>query len=277
MFNIGRFSQLVRVSPRMLRHYEKCGLFHPAEIDKINGYRLYSATQIPLILRIVSLRDMGFSVEEIGDILDSFEEKTHIDQALNGKYLEIQARIAEENRKIERLKASLERIEQGNYTTTCEKVVVKALPAIKVLSIREIVPDYGCQEQLWQRLYDFIGENGFYPLLEGAAIAFYHEKQYKEHDVDIEVAVQVKELRESKGGFVFKELAAVPMAATAICHGSYEKILPEGEALLVRWVEENGYEITGSERGYGIRHPGNEQDPHNYCTEIQFPVGQINA
>ena len=51
MFKIGEFSQLVRVSPRMLRHYEKCGLLYPAEIDPYTGYRQYSAGQIPLLSR----------------------------------------------------------------------------------------------------------------------------------------------------------------------------------------------------------------------------------
>ena len=272
MFNIGKFSQLVKVSPRMLRHYEKCGLFYPAEIDKVNGYRLYSATQIPLLLRIVSLRDMGFSIEEISDILDSFEDKDNIDKVLSNKFTEIEAKIAEENRKIERLKGTLSRIEKGNYTTTCQSVVLKEIPQIKVLSLREVVPDYSYQEQLWERLYSFIGEKGIFSLLDGPVIAIYHEMQYKEKDVDIEVAVIVKELGESEGSFVFKELEAMNFAATVICNGSYEKILPEGEAVLAKWVEDNGYEIIGSERGYGIRHPGNEQDPNNYLTEIQFPV-----
>lgn len=272
MFNIGKFSQLVKVSPRMLRHYEKCGLFFPAKIDKINGYRLYSATQIPLILRIVSLRDMGFSIEEISDILDSFEEKDNMDKVLNRKFNEIQGKIAEENRKIEMLKSTLHRIEKGNYTTTCENVVLKKIPRIKVLSLREVVPDYSYQEQLWERLYSFIGENSMYSILEEAAIALYHEMEYKEHDVDIEVAIPVKEMGKSIGSFVFKELESIDLAATVICNGSYEKILPEGEGLLAKWIEDNDYEIIGSERGYAMRHPGNEQDPNNYLTEIQIPV-----
>lgn len=274
MFTIGKFSQLVRVSPRMLRHYEKCGLFYPAEIDKVNGYRLYSATQIPLLLRIISLRDMGFSIDEISDILDNFEEKGYIEKVLNGKSTAIEASIAEEQRKMERLNATRERIEKGNYSTTCRNVVLKEIPKIKVLSLREIVPDYSYQVALWEKLYAFIGENGLYPLLGENVIAIYHEMEYKERDVDIEVAVTVKELRENNGGFIFKELDAV-LAATVICDGSYEKILPEGEAVLAKWVEDNGYEIKGSERAYGIRHPGNEQDPHNYQTEIQFPVQKI--
>jgi len=68
MFQIGIFSKLVRVSARMLRHYEKCGLLYPAEINRINGYRFYSMKQIPLLNKIVKLRDMGFSIDEIGNI-----------------------------------------------------------------------------------------------------------------------------------------------------------------------------------------------------------------
>jgi DNA-binding transcriptional MerR regulator/predicted transcriptional regulator YdeE len=255
----------------MLRHYEKCGLFYPAEIDKVNGYRLYSASQIPLILRIVALRDMGFSIEEISDILDSFEEKDYIEKIFKSKSTKIQENIAEENRKIELLRATRDRIEKGNYTTTCQDVILKEIPKIKVLSLREIVPDYSYQVALWEKLYDFIDKNNLYPILGDNAIAIYHEMEYKERDVDIEVAVNINDLHESKGSFVFKELDAI-LAATVICDGSYEKILPEGEAVLAKWVEDNGYEIIGSERGYGIRHPGNEQDPHNYQTEIQFPV-----
>lgn len=72
--------------------------------------------------------------------------------------------------------------------------------------------------------------------------------------------------------FVFKELEYIESAAAVICDGSYEKSLPEGEALLARWIEDNDYEIVGSERAYGIKHPGNEENPENYQTEIQFPV-----
>ena len=63
MFKIGAFSQLVRVSPRMLRHYEKCGLLCPAEIDPFTGYRLYSAGQIPLLGKITALREVGSRID----------------------------------------------------------------------------------------------------------------------------------------------------------------------------------------------------------------------
>ena len=82
MFKIGEFSRLVRVSPRMLRHYEKCGLIAPAEVDPFTGYRQYAADQIPLVGRIAALRDMGFSIEETGEILPRFEEKAYLRMVL---------------------------------------------------------------------------------------------------------------------------------------------------------------------------------------------------
>jgi DNA-binding transcriptional MerR regulator len=276
MFRIGEFSQIVRVSPRMLRHYEKCGLFYPAEIDKINGYRLYSASQIPLLLRIIALKDMGFSINEISTIIDSFGEKKYLEDILQNKSLEIQAAIEEEKKKIERLTATLERVDKGNFTLTCEEVVLKEIPRIKVLSLREVVPDYSYQETLWEKLYSYIHENDLYSILQDHVIAIYHDLEYKEENIDIEVAIVVTELRDNSRSFIFKELDGISYAATVICNGSYEEILPEGEAHLASWMEENGYKIIGSERAYGIRHPGNEDDSHNYQTEIQFPICKIN-
>jgi DNA-binding transcriptional MerR regulator len=256
----------------MLRHYEKCGLFYPAEIDKINGYRLYSASQIPLILRIVALRDMGFSIQEIDDILDNFEEQGNIQKIFKAKSKAIQESITNEMKKMELINKMYERVEKGNYTTTCGEVILKKIPRKKVLSLREIIPDYSYQEALWEKMYAYIEENNLYSILEDDVIVIYHETEYKEQDIDIEIVVPVKEMRKSTGNFIFKELEAIMLAAAVICEGPYDKTLPEGEAMLAQWIEDNGYEIIGSERAYGLRHPGNEQEPDKYQTEIQFPI-----
>jgi DNA-binding transcriptional MerR regulator len=50
MFKISEFSKLIRVSPRMLRHYEKCGLLNPAKIDTYSEYRLYTLRMVTLIV-----------------------------------------------------------------------------------------------------------------------------------------------------------------------------------------------------------------------------------
>lgn len=275
MYRIGEFSQIIRVSPRMLRHYEKCGLFYPAEIDKVNGYRLYSASQIPLLIKIISFKEMGFSINEISTHIESFGENGYLEGVLQNKSQEIQASIEEEFKKIERLVATLERVDKGNFTVTCQDVVIKEIPRIKVLSLREVVPDFSYQETLWEKLYSYIHKMDYYSILEDHVLTIYHDLEFKEENVDIEIAIVIKELKDSNSEFIFKELEEISYAATVICNGSYDKVLPEGEAHLATWIEENGYKIVGCERAYCISHPGNEEDMNNFQTQIQFPICKI--
>lgn len=66
MFKISEFSRFTRVSVKMLRHYDEIGLLRPAHIDPVNNYRYYSADQLPRLNRIIALKDLGFSLSEIG-------------------------------------------------------------------------------------------------------------------------------------------------------------------------------------------------------------------
>ena len=69
MLNIGEFARLGQVSPRMLRHYDELGLLPPERVDPESGYRFYSVHQLGRLHRIVALRDIGFSLEQIGQML----------------------------------------------------------------------------------------------------------------------------------------------------------------------------------------------------------------
>ena len=69
MFKIGDFSKLAQVSVKTLRHYGKMGLIKPAWIDRFSGYRYYTADQLPRLNRILALKDLGFSLEQIRQLL----------------------------------------------------------------------------------------------------------------------------------------------------------------------------------------------------------------
>lgn len=69
MLKIGDFSKLSRVSIRMLRHYDEIGLLKPVWIDPESGYRYYAPEQLPIAGRINALKDMGFGLAAIGEIL----------------------------------------------------------------------------------------------------------------------------------------------------------------------------------------------------------------
>ena len=76
MFRIGEFSRLTQVSIRMLRYYDETGLLHPAQVDPFTGYRSYSVEQMQRLHRIVLLRDLGFSIVEMRELLDGWNDET---------------------------------------------------------------------------------------------------------------------------------------------------------------------------------------------------------
>lgn len=70
MLSIGEIAHSTGVSRRMLRHWEQEGLLSPALVDPVTGYRRYQDTQLGRIRAIAELRDLGFSLSEIRQLLD---------------------------------------------------------------------------------------------------------------------------------------------------------------------------------------------------------------
>lgn len=68
-FLINEASEVVETTAETLRYYDRIGLVRPYRGQ--NGYRYYSSEQI-LVLRIIKrLQDLGFSLREVRDILES--------------------------------------------------------------------------------------------------------------------------------------------------------------------------------------------------------------
>ena len=65
---IGELAELLGVTPKTLRHYEKIGLIHPPE-RALNGYRFFGPGAARRAQLIVNLRKLGLSLDEIGDLL----------------------------------------------------------------------------------------------------------------------------------------------------------------------------------------------------------------
>src|SRR5262245_56123019 len=71
MFRIGDFSRIARVSARLLRFYDEIGLLRPAHADPQTGYRSYTVAQLGQLNRILVLKDLGFELEQVREILTS--------------------------------------------------------------------------------------------------------------------------------------------------------------------------------------------------------------
>lgn len=269
MFRIGEFSKLVRVSPRMLRHYEKCGLVQPAEIDEATGYRQYSATQIPHLSRIVALRDMGFPIDEIADLLPHFEDTSLMVKALNARKAEVKSTIEAEQEKLARIMHMSESMCK-EHNIMLYDVELKDINAVKVITLRGTIPKYNQEGLLWERLGRFIDENQV--ACSSGGYSVYLDDEYKEENPTVEVAIPVEELGSGQGDFVFKEYPAIKQAATLRFSGQFDGGYDMANEKLAAWMEENGYEFAGNLRGHVIVDPEEEPSPENWLTELQAPV-----
>lgn len=269
MFKIGEFSNLSKISVRMLRHYDEVGLLLPVRIDNFTGYRYYSSNQLLRARSIVGYRDMGFNISEISILLNSNENV--VKNMLLEKSEEISACIDLENDKLKLIEYKIDNL--GKEIRMENKVEVKAIPSVEVISLRGIIPNYYAEIQLWEKLDRYATENNVELTsdVHTTGVTVYHDKEWKQSDCDTEVVMKVKETRENDGDIIFKKLEAIPKAACISVKGNYDK-LSSGYTILGQWIEENGYKICGNCRQVSIKHPNNEKNPENYLTEIQIPI-----
>jgi len=268
MFKIGEFSRLTQVSIRMLRYYDETGLLTPAEIDPFTGYRLYAAEQISTLNKIVFLRDLGFNVSEIALALQNWTDAS-IAAQLEEKRLEIEQTVKAEQEKLAKIELAQKDIRQQKMAINYS-VAIKAIPAYHVLSLRRTVPDYYAEGQLWQELSAFAAENAI--SVSSSTFTIYHDSDYREKEVDIEICVPVANPGTDAGGFVFRQTEPVPMMACTMVHGKFENIAGAYLAFAAWLAERNQYKMSGQCRQIVHRGPWNEANAEHYLTEIQIPI-----
>lgn len=107
MFSIGEFARHGRVSVRMLRHYDAIGLIRPACVDAATGCRLYQASQLDELNRVIALKDLGFTLQQVQAILEEKVSAAELRGMLRLRRAEIQASIEAETTRLARVEARL--------------------------------------------------------------------------------------------------------------------------------------------------------------------------
>ena len=267
MFRIGEFSKLTQVSVRMLRYYDEAGLLKPAEVDRWTGHRLYSVEQIPRLDRIRYLRDSGFQVSEIALALEMDDHALLV--SLNKKCLEIEQAIQKEQERLLKIAVAKEEI-QGSKSELHYHISMKSIPACQVLSLRRTVPTYYSEGDLWKELSAFAEKEEIE--ISSDTFTIYHDTEYREQDVDMELCAPVKKTGENREPFCFRMTEAVPAMASTMVYGEFSNI-KKAYLAFAKWLQKNStYQMSAPVRQIVHRGPWNENDPAKYLTELQIPV-----
>jgi DNA-binding transcriptional MerR regulator len=269
MLKIGDFARLGQVSIVTLRHYDACGLLTPTRIDNFTGYRYYSVSLLPRLNRILALKDLGVSLEQIEQILNGGLTSEQLHEMLTHKHAELEAHVATEQARLSRIATRLRQIEMEK-TMSQYDVILKVIPAMTVVSCRitiptnDEVPQYlkPAFNEVWKHVNEQKGD------VAGTGFTIWHQSPDVLTNEVVEVIVPVKNTLAETDRIDVYELAETQVAS-AVHHGDFEDFTQLHTAIL-QWVEANGYEPIGGYREIYMKHDPN--DKGDSTTEVQFPV-----
>lgn len=269
MLKIGDFSRLSLVSVKALRYYDELGLLKPARVDESSGYRYYSASQLTRLNRILALKDMGLSLEQIVLLLDKDLTPDQIRGMLRLKQAELRQQLAEGQDRLARIEAWLHAFEQ-EATMTDYAVVLKKVAPLRVAQARGQSPNMEqlgpTLDRLFDQVMDYITQQG--ATLAGPGITIYYEMGETAISVGACMAF-AGTLKDSEQVQVI-ELPGVETMASLIHHGPFSGLHQAYHALFT-WIETNGYQISGPSRELNLEYErGGDQS--KFVTELQVPV-----
>lgn len=277
MFKIGEFSKISLVSIKTLRYYDQVGLLKPARIDTSTGYRYYQVEQLPRLNKILALKELGLSLEQIKKLLDDNISTDEIRGMLKLKQAQVEQTIEQEQAKLTLIEAKLNFIDREGKLPDAE-VALKAVPDQPALTIHEPAPQMDNWATIITETYAALRGHSVQQVRETPrSFAVFHGNQYDQEMVDWELAFPRNEASGTPvtldSGRVLKPrvIPGDDQIASIVHRGPYAS-LAEGYSTLAAWIEENGFTIAGAGREVYLKIGFIESERHDNVTEIQFPV-----
>lgn len=274
MLKIGDFSRAAHVTVKALRHYGRMGLLRPAWVDRFSGYRYYSFDQLPRLNRILALKELGFTLEQIAGLLDRELGTDELRSILDQKRVEVEERLLAEQARLVQVETRLEQIEQeGGLSDTI--VVIKNVPELPVVSARQVIAD-ARQVAQWldqtrRGLLADLRKAGLRPT--GQWVNITHNPEFTERRIDLQVAVLV-DLAAYTGKVAISKLVTVLPAApqmACVVHTEPARGLATANAALYAWIQANGYHQTAPVREVCHADPVDDEAGCELI-ELQMPV-----
>ena len=270
MFSIGDFARHGRVSVRMLRHYDAIGLLRPASVDQVTGYRSYEARQLARLNRIVALKDLGFSLQQVQSILDDKVSVEELRGMLRLRRAELQSRIASDAARLGQVEARLQIIEREG-AMPADDVQIKRIPGIRVAELTGTAASFEPEsitpviQPLYDELCGRLDRAGLAPT--GPAIAWYEDSPDGD-GVLVHATLPVDADPADGHDFSIVDLPEIERAATIVHRGSMDNVMPTIQTL-ARWIDANGHRSAGYNRELYIECG---EDRETWVTELQEPI-----
>jgi predicted transcriptional regulator YdeE/DNA-binding transcriptional MerR regulator len=282
MIKIGDFSKLAHVSIKTLHHYGDLGLLPPVHVDRYTAYRYYEISQLSRLNRILALKGLGFSLEQVAGLLDDDISTAELRGMLRMKQMELAELVEEEQDRLARVEQRLLQLEH-EHDPLDAVVAVKEIPAQTVLlasivaAREDLLP--AARKGLHNLLQVHLERTQLKPA--GPWFALLNDLPYSESNLELALAVSVNLRSGQRAGdwqgtpIKVQDMVAVPSMASIIHQEEYAT-LPQTYASLYTWTQSNGYQIAGPWREIYLPEDGVGTIPladlYTGCIELQCPL-----
>ncbi|WP_248926974.1 MerR family transcriptional regulator [Paenibacillus hamazuiensis] len=267
MFKISEFSKLSQVPAKTLRFYDQLDLLKPAFTDPHTGYRYYTSDQLVRLHRILAFKDLGFTLEQIKQLLHEDVPPAEIRGMFRLKQAEVQSLIESEIDRLRRIEARLEQIERGGGDTLRHEILFKKVDPLTVVSVRETTSRAHIPG-LFDEIDEYLKWNGF--TQPQPHIVMWHGCPECESSVHLEIACPIRgELPETDR---FKVKTLPEMTVASVTHISRPDLDTPVSIDLGSWIERNGYRISAEMPSREIYISPKEDAVSQYVTESQMPI-----
>ena len=261
LYKIGMFAAMNRMTVKALRFYEEQGLLLPALIHPETGYRYYTLSQMAVLHQITALKMAGFTLDEIARINSGANEQ----EVLLKKKSELLAKIADLTRQIAVVDGYLSKQKTG----LSNPVLIKTIPQTIVAAMQVRIESYDRLFEVMPRMGAIMERVGCECAIPEYCFTNYPEPGYKDEDILVEICESVTAAKTERDGLYFRTLPEIE-AACIFHKGSYSTF-SESYGTVLRYIEENGYEIAGAIRESYIDGVWNKDDESQWLAEIHIP------
>lgn len=266
LLRIGLFSRLTAISIRMLRYYQEQRVLEPAMIDPFTGHRFYAPEQLTEAHWIKRLRDAGLPVSEISEAMAHRGDPERL-RSIMSHHGE---RLLDERARLDAMSTAFDHMNAYLKESTMDINVRRVhMPAMTVAALRRVLPSYREEGALWQEIGPLMEHSKARLSRETIGGATFHDPEYRETDVDVEVWLRVEAPFVPKAPLECRETPARELAVATL-RGSYDG-MPEVTAALGAYIAAHDLSTGPMFNIYRVS-PAQNPDPAAWVTEVCFPI-----
>ncbi len=236
MYKIGELSRLCRIPVKTLRYYDSEGLLVPDEIDRFTGYRYYSAARIADCNRIISLKELGFSLEEIKKHLHASTDEDIL-ALVDAKCAEIEEKSKELSLQLKKLNHIRKSLSEGERTMF--PMAIRSGDTIRVAYQRKMYATKSDAEEALAQMKAALPKQ----LIGERTVIVNYEMEYREKDLDLAICVEITGGLAKSLGYEEKTLTFSGELATLVCK---REQLDDGYRSMLSQIHEIDYQIIGA-------------------------------